>query len=98
MKTTTCKQLGGACDKEFQANTFGEMAEMSKKHGMEIYKKGDEKHIQVMREMKELMSNPQAPLKSGSKASKKNLMHYQSTDRAYQISHVNQLASAEVLE
>ncbi len=31
MKTMTCKQLGGACDKEFQANTFEEMAELSKK-------------------------------------------------------------------
>jgi len=37
MKTMTCNQLGGACDKEFQANTFEEMAEMSKKHGMEMY-------------------------------------------------------------
>jgi hypothetical protein len=25
MKTMNCKQLGGACDKEFQANTFEEM-------------------------------------------------------------------------
>lgn len=55
MKTMTCKQLGGACDKEFHAKTFEEMAEMSKKHGMEMYKKGDEEHIKVMREMKELI-------------------------------------------
>lgn len=25
----TCKQLGGACDKEFHSKTFEEMAEMS---------------------------------------------------------------------
>ena len=25
MKTMTCKQLGGACDKEFHANTFEEI-------------------------------------------------------------------------
>lgn len=56
----TCKQLGGACDKGFHAKTFEEMAEMSKEHGMEMYKKGDEKHIKVMKEMKELMSNPEA--------------------------------------
>lgn len=34
MKTMTCKQLGGACDKEFHTETFEEMAELSKKHGM----------------------------------------------------------------
>ena len=58
MKTMTCKQLGGACDKEFHAKTFEEMAEMSKKHGMEMYKKGDGGHIKVMKEMMELMNNP----------------------------------------
>ena len=60
MKTMTCKQLGGACDKEFRASTFEEMAEMSKKHGMEMYQKGDQEHIEVMNGMKELMSNPKA--------------------------------------
>ena len=28
MKTMTCKQLGGACDLEFIANTFEEMSKM----------------------------------------------------------------------
>ena len=37
MKTMTCNQLGGACDKEFQANTFEEISEMSKNHGMEMF-------------------------------------------------------------
>ena len=60
MKTMTCKQLGGACDKEFHAKTFDEMAEMSKNHGMEMYEKGDEEHIKVMKEMKELMNIPEA--------------------------------------
>ena len=60
MKTMTCKQLSGACDKEFHAKTFEEMAEMSKKHGMEMYEKGDEEHIKVMKEMKELMNDPGA--------------------------------------
>ena len=60
MKTMTCKQLGGACDKEFHAKTFEEMAEMSKKHGTEMYKKGDEKHIKVMKEMMELMNDSSA--------------------------------------
>ena len=60
MKTMTCKQLSGACDKEFHAKTFEEMAELSKKHGMEMYQKGDEEHIKVMKEMMELMKNPKA--------------------------------------
>ena len=60
MKTMTCKQLGGACDKKFRASTFEEMAEMSKKHGMEMFQKGDEEHIKVMNGMRELMSDPDA--------------------------------------
>ena len=36
------------------------MAEMSKKHGMEMYKKGDEEHIKTMKEMKGLMNDPDA--------------------------------------
>ena len=59
MKTMTCKQLGGACDKEFHANTFEEMAELSKKHGMKMYQMGDEKHLKAMKEMQELMNSPQ---------------------------------------
>lgn len=55
MKTMTCKQLGGACDKEFKADTFEEIAEMSKKHGMEMFQKEDGPHLMAMNEMKELM-------------------------------------------
>ncbi len=60
MKTMNCKQLGGACDKEFHANSFEEMAEMSKKHGMEMFQKGDEEHLKAMKEMQELMKTPEA--------------------------------------
>lgn len=60
MKTMTCKQLGGACDKEFHAETFEEMAELSKEHGMEMYQKGDEAHIEAMKEMQEKMKGPEA--------------------------------------
>lgn len=58
MKTMTCKQLGGACDKEFHADSFEKMAEMSKKHGMEMLEKGDQDHLQAMNKMKGLMKNP----------------------------------------
>ncbi len=60
MKTMTCNQLGGACDKEFTANTFEEIAEMSKNHGMEMFQKNDKPHLKAMHEMQELMKSPDA--------------------------------------
>lgn len=60
MKTMNCKQLGGACEKAFHANTFEEIAEMSKQHGMEMFQKNDEAHLNAMNEMQELMKNPEA--------------------------------------
>jgi len=60
MKKMTCKQLGGACDKEFRANSFDEIAGMSKQHAMEMFKKKDAAHLQAMNEMQELMKNPEA--------------------------------------
>ena len=60
MKTMTCKQLGGACDLEFHANTFEEMADLSKNHGMEMFQKQDADHLKVMNEMRELMQDPKS--------------------------------------
>jgi len=60
MKSMSCKQLGGACDHVFQAETFDEMAEMSKKHGTEMFQKGDEAHLKAMNEMRVLMHTPGA--------------------------------------
>ena len=59
MKTMTCKQLGGACDLAFHAETFEDMAEMSKKHGMEMFQKGDEAHLKTMNEMQRRMQSPE---------------------------------------
>ena len=58
MKTMTCEELGGACTLEFHAETFEEIAEQSKKHGMEMLKSGDQAHRDAMREMQELMETP----------------------------------------
>ena len=55
----TCKQLGGSCDKEFHAKTFGKIAEMSKKHGMEMFRKDDKEHVNAMKVMKESMNDPE---------------------------------------
>ena len=59
MKSMTCKQLGGACDKVFQANTFEEIAELSKQHGMEMYQTQDAQHLEAMSKIQELMQNPE---------------------------------------
>lgn len=60
MKTMSCKELGGACGKVFHANTFEEIAEMSKQHGMEMFQKKDEGHLNAMNAMQELMKEPKA--------------------------------------
>ncbi len=60
LKIMTCKQLAGACDEEFHAETFEEMGELSKKHAMEMAQKGEPAHLEKMQEMMTLMSNPEA--------------------------------------
>jgi hypothetical protein len=60
MKTMTCKQLGGTCDREFHADSFDEIAEMSKQHGVEMFQCNDEAHLEAMNEMRALMQNPDA--------------------------------------
>ncbi len=54
-----CRQLGGACDKKFQADTFEEMAELSKQHGMEMFQQQDDAHLDAMHKMQELMQIPE---------------------------------------
>lgn len=58
MKTMTCKQLGGVCDQKFQAETFGQMAELSMAHGMEMIQQNDEAHIKAINLMKAIMQDP----------------------------------------
>lgn len=60
MKTMTCRQLGGACDMAFHAETFEKMSELSRKHAMEMTQNGDMDHIQAMEAMREKMADPNA--------------------------------------
>ncbi|UGA56649.1 DUF1059 domain-containing protein [Vibrio sp. VB16] len=60
MKTMTCKQLGGACDEVFSANTFEELVELSKQHGMVMFQQQDTQHLQAMARIQQLMSDPEA--------------------------------------
>ena len=59
MKTMTCKQLGGACDKEFSANSFEEIVALSKQHGMEMFQKQDAQHLQAMIDIQARMQKPE---------------------------------------
>jgi len=60
MKTMTCRQLGGACSKEFTAGSFEEIADMSRNHGIEMFRAGDAAHIEAMSAMQDLMKSPDA--------------------------------------
>lgn len=55
-----CNQLGGACDKEFRAETFSEIAAMSKQHAVEMLQSNDEAHLEAMSKMRDLMQTPGA--------------------------------------
>lgn len=58
MKTMTCKQLGGACDQEFSAECFEDMAELIKAHGVEMFQKQDKAHLAAMQKVFALMHDP----------------------------------------
>jgi len=60
MKTMTCKQLGGACELAFQAETFDEIAQLSKQHGIEMFQKNDSEHLNAMQKMQTLMQDERA--------------------------------------
>ena len=60
MKTMTCKQLGGACDQTFTANSFDEIAMMVSKHAREKVQQGDAAHIEAMNEMRKAMTSSEA--------------------------------------
>ena len=53
----TCKQLAGACDLVFTANTFEEIATQSQQHGKEMFSADDGPHIAAMEQMMELMKS-----------------------------------------
>lgn len=51
MKKMTCNQLGGACNKAFYAETFEEMATLSKDHGQKMMEEGDQAHLDAMQKL-----------------------------------------------
>lgn len=57
MKTMTCKQLGGACDQTFSANSFDEIAKMVSNHAREMVQRGDAPHVEAMNDMRRNMTS-----------------------------------------
>jgi predicted small metal-binding protein len=60
MKTMTCKQLGGACDVAFQADSFDELMQQSKLHGMAMFQQQDVQHMAAIQQAMMLMADPAA--------------------------------------
>lgn len=60
MKVMTCRQLGGACDKEFRAASFEEMASLSQNHAKQMFSEQDEAHVEAMEKMQHLMQDSEA--------------------------------------
>jgi hypothetical protein len=48
IKMMTCKQLGGACDLEFKAETFEEIAALSRAHAQKMIQQKDKAHGEAM--------------------------------------------------
>lgn len=58
MKTMSCKQLGGACDLEFHADSFEDMAKQSQAHGKAMFEQNETLHMEAMMAMSQLMKAP----------------------------------------
>lgn len=56
----TCKQLGGACNQTFTAESFDEVAMMVSKHAREMVQQGDAAHTEAMHEMRSKMTSQDA--------------------------------------
>jgi hypothetical protein len=60
MKKMTCEQLGGACELEFHAETFEEIAALSKQHAAKMLQANDEAHTKTMQSMMAILKVPEA--------------------------------------
>jgi hypothetical protein len=58
MKTMTCKQLGGPCDRAHQGNTADEIIKTHDAHLKEEVASGDTTHESALKEMKGRWKNP----------------------------------------
>ncbi len=57
MKSMSCNQLGGACEKLFSGETFDDIAQQSQQHGKEMFALNDDNHLAAMDKMMEIMQS-----------------------------------------
>lgn len=58
MKTMTCKQLGGPCDKSFEGNTADDVIKAQDAHLKDMVAMGDDSHKEALKEMQGRWKNP----------------------------------------
>jgi len=58
MKTMTCKQMGGPCNKAFHGKSADEVIKAQDAHLKEMYAKGDKTHQKALTEMQGRWKNP----------------------------------------
>ena len=58
MKTMTCRQLGGACDRQLRGDTADEIIKAQDQHLKEIVAGGDTAHEAALREMRGRWRHP----------------------------------------
>ena len=58
MKTMTCRQMGGPCDRAFQGETADQVIKAQDKHLKEMVASGDETHGAARASMKGRWKNP----------------------------------------
>jgi predicted small metal-binding protein len=58
MKTMTCTQLGGPCDRALRGNTADEVIKLQDAHLREAVAAGDETHASALKDMKGRWKHP----------------------------------------
>ena len=58
MKTMTCKDLGGPCDRELHGDTADEIIKAQDRHLEETVADGDDTHAGALKEMKGRWKHP----------------------------------------
>ncbi len=61
MKTMSCQQLGGPCDRAHQGMTADEVIKAQDRHLKEVVAKGHTTHETALKEMKGRWKNPSKP-------------------------------------
>ncbi len=58
MKTMTCRQLGGPCDHQLQADTADAIIKAQDRHLKDVVAAGDDAHADALKDMKSRWRRP----------------------------------------